>query len=197
MEFKDKPLSIFENKTANEIELKENDEVLLKLNNDFYDDLYKKFDKNISFDYNGNKTSLIWCENISRRLNQIFLQKNCKLLNGGKDLKDIDELMNNSLLKIIDSKHITGSFWHPRINFADVSTGKIKELKFSKNAPKWRIVNKGLNIFGICKNPKCEAFKKEVIYKTILSEKGLTFNVNEEITNIKCPICNKILNPKT
>ena len=196
LEFKNKPLSMFEDKTASEIGLKENDEVLLKLNNDFYDDLYKKFDIQIIVNYLDKKTSFFWCENISRRLNQIFVRKNCRLSFNSHFLEDTDILTGFTHLFIEECNRLYGT-GDPPINFADVSTGKIKELKFSKNAPKWRIVNKGLNIFGICKNRKCEAFNKEVIYKTFLSEKGLTFNLNEQIPNIKCPICNKIIKPKT
>ena len=110
-------------------------------------------------------------------------------------MKDTDKIITNSIL-FLSCDRIDGG-GYPPINFADVSIGKTKELKFSKNAPKWRIVNKGLNIFGFCKYPNCEAFKKEVIYKTFLSDKGLAFNLNEEIPNIKCPICNKIIKPKT
>ena len=33
--------------------------------------------------------------------------------------------------------------------------------KFSKEAPKWRIVDKGLNFFGICKCKFCEAGKNK------------------------------------
>ena len=84
------------------------------------------------------------------------------------------------------------------VKFVDVASGKVKELKFSEKAPRWRSVDKGLNIFGICNsNPKCEAYKKEVVYMTHLPDKGLIFNVNEEISNIRCPMCNKIINLET
>ena len=82
------------------------------------------------------------------------------------------------------------------IDFVDVSSGKIKRLKFDNKAPSWRAVNEGLNIFGICNNSKCKAFKKEVVYRTQLFEK-LIFNLNEELLNIKCPECHKIIKPKT
>ena len=84
----------------------------------------------------------------------------------------------------------------PMLDFVDVSSGKVMKLHFSNKAPVWRKVDKGLNIFGICNNSKCKAYKKEVVYPTKLNE-GLTFNLNEEILNIKCPICQKIIKPKT
>ena len=58
-----------------------------------------------------------------------------------------------------------------------------------------RIVDKGLNIFGICNNPKCMAFKKEVVYRLYLDQR-LKFSLKDEILNIKCPICYKIIKPK-
>ena len=51
------------------------------------------------------------------------------------------------------------------LEFADVEKGLVQNLSFSDSAPKWRTVKEGLNLFGICKNTKCEAFDEEVIYK--------------------------------
>ena len=81
------------------------------------------------------------------------------------------------------------------LNFADVEKGLIQNLSFSNSAPKWRSVEEGLNLFGICKNPKCEAFDKEVVYKVGIIHKK--FNLQENVLNIKCPICDKIIVPKT
>ena len=50
------------------------------------------------------------------------------------------------------------------INFIDVENSKVQKLNFSKSAPEWRYVKKGLNLFGICQNKSCKAFKKEVIF---------------------------------
>ena len=104
-------------------------------------------------------------------------------------------MLNNSSIEIGDTKSIIGG-GPGLIDFVDVSTGKIKSLEFSENAPKWRKVSKGLNIFGICNNPKCEAFKKEVVYPLKLN-KILKFSLKDEILSIKYPICNKIIKPKT
>ena len=47
-------------------------------------------------------------------------------------------------------------------------------------------ITKGINIYGICQSKKCKAFKEEVI----ISFKGKeTFEMADEILNIKCPIC--------
>ena len=84
------------------------------------------------------------------------------------------------------------------IDFIDVENSKVQKLKFSKSTPEWRYVTKGLNLFGICQNNSCKAFKKEVIFnrqrKGIINEK---FNLQENIENIICPICEGIVIPKT
>ena len=87
--------------------------------------------------------------------------------------------------------------------FVDPSNSKLKQIKLCKNPPKWRLVKRGLNIFGKCENPKCQAFKKEVIYITYknneinLPEEGMIFDMITELNKIKCPICGKIFYPVT
>ena len=81
------------------------------------------------------------------------------------------------------------------INFVDVEKGLIQNLKFSNSAPEWREVEEGLNIFGICKCSKCKAFNKEVIHKVGILNK--VFNLQENIRELKCPMCEKIIVPKT
>ena len=52
------------------------------------------------------------------------------------------------------------------LDFVDVDKlTKTKNLFFSKNAPKWRKVSKGLNLFGKCINKKCQAYDNEVVFK--------------------------------
>ena len=54
--------------------------------------------------------------------------------------------------------------------FVDLTNDKlIEEKSFSKEAPEWRIVHKGLNIEGDCKNPACKAFKKGKVIVMIKS----------------------------
>ena len=38
----------------------------------------------------------------------------------------------------------------PGVLFVDPTTASIENKKFSDNAPKWRIIDKGLNIEGEC-----------------------------------------------
>ena len=80
------------------------------------------------------------------------------------------------------------------INFVDVEKGITQNLDFSDSAPKWRYADKGLNIFGICKKDNCVAFNKEVIFYAGIN---LKFNLQQNIVNIKCPMCDGIIVPKT
>ena len=80
------------------------------------------------------------------------------------------------------------------INFVDVEKGITQNLDFSDSAPKWRYTDKGLNIFGICKKDNCVAFNKEVVFYAGIN---LKFNLQQNIVNIKCPMCGGIIVPKT
>ena len=81
------------------------------------------------------------------------------------------------------------------LNFVDVEKGVIQNLKFSDSAPEWRSVEEGLNLFGLCKNSECEAFNKEVVHKVGITHKK--YNLQENILQIKCPMCDGLVVPKT
>ena len=80
------------------------------------------------------------------------------------------------------------------INFTDISKNIYEEHYFSETAPNYRIVSKGINVYGICKGKKCKAYKKEVIcpLKNIK-----IFNLLEEKDDLECPICGGLIIPKT
>jgi len=80
------------------------------------------------------------------------------------------------------------------ISFVDVEKGITKYLDFSHSAPRWRYADIGLNIFGICKKENCVAFNKEVVFYAGIN---LKFNLQKNIVNIKCPMCDGIIMPKT
>ena len=88
-----------------------------------------------------------------------------------------------------------------KLKFTDVSKNEVKQLKLIKNGPSWRYVSAGLNIFGNCENKKCIAYNQEVVYRTNYFNEvpvdGYVFNMNQEQQNIRCPICYKIIEPKT
>jgi len=79
----------------------------------------------------------------------------------------------------------------PSFHFIDIEKGKIIILPFSEDAPEWRSVIKGLNLFGICENDKCKAYKKEVIHKVGFPK--TKFSIGDNIEEIKCPICGCII----
>ncbi|CAI5739944.1 unnamed protein product [Peronospora destructor] len=69
--------------------------------------------------------------------------------------------------------------------FVDVSNGSlITALEFSPKAPEWRLVSKGMNIEGRCKNPECSAYRKMIIDR----KKFVPFNLIRD-DNIQCPMC--------
>ena len=61
-------------------------------------------------------------------------------------------------------------------------------VKFGTDAPKWRVIESGINLEGVCKNKYCEAFGNKVWIK-----KGFgKFNITKEVYDSKCPICSKL-----
>ena len=67
--------------------------------------------------------------------------------------------------------------------------------ELSNAAPKYRYIAKGLNLYGICENENCEAYKKEVICMM----KGVTefdFNDMDQAETVKCPICGQQITAK-
>ena len=202
-------------KKGYEIGLKEGKEIIIKLNNDNIKfNLFSKqkiivyfvmgtLSVNILLSENETMKSAIkmFCLKIGIDLNlinnSISFVYNSKKLKGDDLYKTLEQLNVKHLasIEVVDRKDIIGA--GPKMmDFVDVSSGKIKKLEFSKNAPMWRKVKKGLNIFGICDNSKCKAWKKEVVYPTYLND-GLTFVLDDEREKIICPMCSRIINLKT
>ena len=80
------------------------------------------------------------------------------------------------------------------MNFTDLSKQKYEEFSINNIAPIYRKVNKGINIFGDCKNESCQAFNKEVIVP-LPGETRL--DLIKERDNIKCPLCRGLIVSKT
>ena len=80
------------------------------------------------------------------------------------------------------------------IVMADISNEKgIVLCNYSKNAAKWNIIIKGLNVDGICKNEKCEAYNQEVDCPIGIG----SFDLVRDADRIKCPICHNEIDPTT
>ena len=104
----------------------------------------------------------------------------------------VDEIKNGDKLFLDIPLRGAGG---PLIEFADVDKmSKAKNLKFSKNAKKWRKVSQGLNLFGKCINKKCEAYGNEVIF---IAGINIKFDINLKAKEIVCPICSKNFIPNT
>ena len=74
----------------------------------------------------------------------------------------------------------------PAIKFNSMNEPII--IKFGTDAPKWRMINIGLNLEGVCKNKNFEAYRQKVWIP-----KGFgKFNITKEVYDSKCPICPKV-----
>lgn len=70
------------------------------------------------------------------------------------------------------------------VNFKDQ-----KEVILAESAPKFREIDKGFNLEGICLTERCEAFRQKA-----LDKKGFdTFYISEGRFKAQCPRCNKNL----
>lgn len=89
---------------------------------------------------------------------------------------------NDQTIKIRNPLYFEGS--SKRYN--SITTSLIKKLKISNNKGKlWRNIKEGINLFGKCKNEKCEAFRKEVIQNIKEDEYDLNLHNNK----MECPMC--------
>lgn len=139
--------------------------------------LTKEYDKDFTFTYN-NFSSLP--------------------LNPMKELREEIKFNNENNIYLIDvlaRKNITGGGYS--FKFTDLSKQITEELALStrtSSAPSYTIVSRGINIFGICKNKKCNAYKKEVV---VPLQKAKDFNLIKSRDNLECPLCEVPITPKT
>jgi len=190
------------NKLSYLSKLKEGDILSLKLSEDIYNEIntFPK-DRQITIKLDNN---LLGCFAMSRK--GLPYNKFKKLFNNKKYYNSYlvkDDAVSYSFNFIPLGQYMgAGGDSYGGLMFIDPSNSNIKQLSLSKEAPKWRVISEGLNIFGICENPKCKANKKQVIFRALkgnrhLPEKGMIFDMLENVENIKCPICNEIIEPET
>ena len=80
------------------------------------------------------------------------------------------------------------------LKFTDLSKQIHQDCYFTNNAPIWRNVSQGINIFGNCKCENCIANEQEVI---VPLENMSRIDLIREKENLKCPMCKGLIEPKT
>ena len=153
----------------------------------------------------------ITVKNLKNKIEELFEIKpgilNCTYLRCGRKGKRMGKLLDDDNKTLFDYHIGNGSIIFFQIvenrgggdlpmKFSNLREKKFRN--FSKTAPKWRYVGKGLNFFGICGCKMCDAGKNnsEVIYpmKLGINEE---FNLINNRDKIKCPICSSFIEPKT
>ena len=82
------------------------------------------------------------------------------------------------------------------MKFSDLKEPEFRT--FSKSAPDWRYVYKGLNFYGICVCKFCDAGKdKNEVICPVNLKKNEEFNLIENRNKIVCPICSSYIEAKT
>ena len=181
------------NQSGNYLGLKEGDGLSLKLNQDLFEDFNIFPKQKCTLIINGHLFGYCMAST------KMSFEKLYKIFNTSKYCRiDSDDRISN--LRFFLGGNIIGAGIHDGLKFVDPSNTSLKQLELDKNAPKWRIISQGLNLFGICNNGKCAAFKKEVVFKTLngeIPQEGFIFDMIERSSEIRCPICKKIFLPTT
>jgi len=190
------------NKLSNFSKLKEGDILSLKLSKSIYNEI-NSFPKNKYYKIKFNSILLGYFPTSIKGLPYKKFKKlfNIKNYINSSSVKDDCVPYHLEFLPLGQTIGAGGDCFGG-LMFIDPPVANIKQISLSKKAPKWRTISEGLNIFGICENSKCEAYKKEVIFRALksvgsLPENGMIFNMIENVDNIRCPICNKIIEPDT
>ena len=121
-----------------------------------------------------------------------------KYLSSSKNLdpkKKLGEVFKNCYsnfeILVVKTNNVKGGTFS--INFTDLSKQIYEEDYFADEAPEYRIVGEGINIFGICKCKKCKAYKEEVIVPLNVDK----FDIIKDKDNLECPACENLIVPKT
>ena len=157
-----------------------------------FEDAYGK----LAFQCNNNDSLLPLFNQYIRKRNKY--NQNLSFMFDGRTLKqymtlDQVKIMDGSLIKVLDNNNVKGRGGFC-LNFTDLSKQIYEEYNFSNEAPIYRYAGKGMNICGECKTEKCEAYNIEVIVPLNQIQK---FNLIKERTDLKCPLCKGLIEPKT
>jgi len=151
--------------------------------------------KKYSYYCKGNDLLFFVCEKFKRDSGQLYSNFdfvfNCEYLDLNKTLIENGLRSHNSITPFSKGQ-VTGAGLS--LNFTDLSKNIYEEHYFSKTAPDYRTVSKGINVYGICKGKKCKAYNKEVICPL---KKKKSFDLLKEKDDLECPICGSLIIPKT
>ena len=131
---------------------------------------------------------------------EIYIKFNMKgILGGWKSIYEFRSLIERKELNLKDPllskvsfgvNPLRGGGYLSGLEFVNLENSKSKILKFSKNAPKWRKVCEGLNLFGKCIYGYCKAFNNEVIFPVGINVK---FDLNKQKKKLYAQFAIKIL----
>ena len=80
------------------------------------------------------------------------------------------------------------------VDMADISNEKgLVKCYYDENAPDWRIITSGLNVKGKCQNSNCRAYGERVDCQIGFG----TFDLVGDCDQVRCPMCNKEIEPIT
>ena len=123
-----------------------------------------------------------------------IFKSNGKILNSNRFIdKELGELIRQEG-KIYFERKKDLCYSGGGIDMVDISKEKgLVRGNYSKEAPEWNYITRGLNVTGKCENNLCEAYDKEVVCKIGL---GL-FDLVGDSDQVKCPMCKKEIEPLT
>mgnify|MGYP006873160710 CR=1 FL=1 len=163
---------------------------------------------NVVFNYLGDSRNFI--SNKDELLSNLFEKFRNRIGDHQTEFKFYDSYKNSELdpnNRLVDIKNKNNSRFDVyvvplnrsiggscSINFTDLSKQIYEEIYFSSEAPIYRKVSKGVNICGICKCKKCDAYKNEVV---VPKENVKKFNLIKERDDIECPLCGAVIASKT
>ena len=137
---------------------------------------------NSKIDLSPERIKFLWIASILN--NQINLDKSLEQIFKKRTT-------NNFKIKVIDIENSIGG--GGPVSFCDLEKKNHEGHKLTSGSHTYRTTGIGINIYGICKGNNCIAFDKEVIVPI----KKKVFDLIEEKYDLKCPVCNNIIIPKT
>ena len=162
---------------------------------------YENTKRNVVLNFNGKAYNII--SDMNESFSSVFEKfknrsgmehQNLNFYSDGEKLNlemNLNQIHSNSI-EAFEAEEVKGGLYS--LNFTDISKQIHEELYFSDNAPSYRIVTEGINIFGICKVKKCNAYRKEVIVPKIGEKK---FDLIKDFEELGCPECGGNVIPET